>query len=134
MSSVETFLQLCGSWCALHFPLQPNVCIPRWISAGHMQVVMFHALAFWIGRQLAANTIAKGQAGVPLARAISLQTGMQSSLLALLLATRYFSDPLVRLPCGLSVVVMTLAGFGLVLLWGRDTQSADEDILQTEMQ
>ena len=57
---------------------------------------MFHALAFWIGRQLAANTVAKGPSGVPLARAISLQTGMQSSLLALLLATRYFSDPLVR--------------------------------------
>ena len=100
-------------------------------ATSYVQVVVFHALAFWIGRQLAARTIAKGPAGVPLARAISLQTGMQSSLLALLLATRYFSDPLVRLPCGLSVVVMTLAGFGLVLLWG---QSADEDILQTEMQ
>ncbi len=99
-----------------------------------MQVVVFHALAFWIGRQLAANTVAKGPAGVPLARAISLQTGMQSSLLALLLATRYFNDPLVRLPCGLSVVVMTLAGFGLVLLWGRNADDAGEDILQTEMQ
>ena len=95
------------------------------------QVAVFHALAFWIGRQLAAITVAKGQSGVPLARAISLQTGMQSSLLALLLATRYFSDPLVRLPCGISVVVMTLAGFGLVLLWG---QNSDEMVMQTEMQ
>ncbi len=93
--------------------------------------MVFHAAAFWFGRQLAANTVAKGPAGIPLARAISLQTGMQSSLLALLLATRYFSDPLVRLPCGISVVVMTLAGFGLVLLWG---QAGDDAIVQTEMQ
>ncbi len=42
-----------------------------------------------------------------------------------------FSDPLVRLPCGISVVVMTLAGFGLVLLWG---QAGDDAIVQTEMQ
>ena len=34
---------------------------------------------------------------------------LQSSLLALLLASRFFPDPLVRLPCGLSVIVMTLA-------------------------
>ena len=33
---------------------------------------------------------------------------MQSSLLALLLASKFFSEPLVRLPCGISVIVMTL--------------------------
>lgn len=43
----------------------------------------------------------------------------QSSLLALLLATRFFEDPLVCLPCGISVIVMTLAGFGLVVWWRR---------------
>lgn len=45
--------------------------------------------------------------------------GGQSSLLALLLATRLFDDPLVCLPCGISVIVMTLAGFGLVGWWRR---------------
>ena len=83
-------------------------------------VSLFHILAFWLGHQLAAQTSAKGS--VPLARAVSLQTGMQSSLLALLLATRFYPDPLVRLPCGLSVTVMTLCGFGLVLWWSRQSQ------------
>lgn len=76
-----------------------------------MQVAVFHSCAFWLGHELAARTVAKGPAGLPLARAVSLQTGMQSSLLALLLATRFFPDPLVRLPCGLSVIFMTLASF-----------------------
>ena len=41
---------------------------------------------------------------------------LQSSLLALLLASKFFPDPLVRLPCGLSVIVMTLVR---ALLLGR---------------
>ena len=79
------------------------------------QVAIFHSLAFWIGYQLAAWTVAKGPEGVPLARAISLQSGMQSSLLALLLSTRFFADPLVRLPCGISVTFMTLVRLCLQL-------------------
>ena len=47
---------------------------------------------------------------------------MQSSLLALLLASKFFVDPLVRLPCGISVIVMTLTGFGLVVYWKRRDQ------------
>jgi hypothetical protein len=45
---------------------------------------------------------------------------VQSSLLGLLLASRFFNDPLICLPCGISVIVMTLAGFGLVVWWRRD--------------
>lgn len=33
---------------------------------------------------------------------------MQSSLLALLLASRFFDNPLISLACGISVIVMTL--------------------------
>lgn len=33
---------------------------------------------------------------------------LQSSVLALLLASKFFEDPLVRLTCGISVIVMTL--------------------------
>ncbi len=42
----------------------------------------------------------------------------QSGLLGLLLAARFFKDPLVCLPAGLSTIVMTLSGFGLVVYWG----------------
>lgn len=40
---------------------------------------------------------------------------MQSSLLALLLAGKFFPEPLVRLPCGISVIVMTLVRSWLAL-------------------
>ena len=33
---------------------------------------------------------------------------VQSSLLGLLLASRFFNDPLVSLPCGISTIFMTL--------------------------
>jgi bile acid:Na+ symporter, BASS family len=48
------------------------------------------------------------------ARALSLAGGMQSSLLALLLATRLWpGEPAVALVAGVSTVVMTLMGFAL---------------------
>ena len=42
---------------------------------------------------------------------------LQGSLLALLLATQFFHEPLVSLVCGISTIVMSLGGFGLVVLW-----------------
>jgi len=80
-------------------------------------VSLFHFAAFAAGHRLAKETIAKAPDDEGLARCISLETGMQSSLLALLLATKFFQDPLISLPCGLSVCVMTLSGFFLVLFW-----------------
>ncbi len=38
---------------------------------------------------------------------------LQSSLLGLLLASRFFRDPLICLPCGISVIVMTLVSMQL---------------------
>lgn len=35
---------------------------------------------------------------------------LQSSLLGLLLASKFFGDTLICLPCGISVIVMTLVG------------------------
>ncbi|KAK9816977.1 hypothetical protein WJX72_007732 [[Myrmecia] bisecta] len=90
-----------------------------------LPVLLLHTAAFALGHKLARATIAKES--VALARCISLETGMQSSLLGLLLASRFFGDPLVCLPCGLSTIVMTLMGFFLVVYWKRQMQVQDQE-------
>ncbi|KAL3142610.1 hypothetical protein ABBQ38_002924 [Trebouxia sp. C0009 RCD-2024] len=81
-----------------------------------LPVLLFHSLAFCVGYFM-THTCVSGPDRVPVARCISLETGMQSSLLGLLLASRFFADPLICLPCGISVIVMTLSGFALVVYW-----------------
>ncbi|KAJ0715343.1 putative Bile acid:sodium symporter, sodium/solute symporter superfamily [Helianthus annuus] len=44
---------------------------------------------------------------------------MQSSLLALALAKKFFQDPLVGIPPAISVVIMSLMGFSLVMIRAR---------------
>jgi len=62
-----------------------------------------------------------------LGRCLALQGGMQSSLLALLLAHSVFgADPLVSAAAGVSTAAMTVFGFLLVVYWrSRDGRSRD---------
>jgi len=62
-----------------------------------------------------------------LGRCLALQGGMQSSLLALLLAHSVFgADPLVSAAAGVSTASMTVFGFLLVVYWrSRDGRSRD---------
>eukprot|EP00897_Mesotaenium_endlicherianum_P001216 jgi/Mesen1/1121/ME000123S00305 len=94
---------------ALRSPLGAAILLP---------VVLLHAAGFLCGYALGATAFGSA----PLARTLAFETGMQSSLLALALANRFFPDPLVGLPCALSVVVMSLMGFALVTVWMRDTR------------
>ncbi|MCI51118.1 putative sodium/metabolite cotransporter BASS5 chloroplastic-like, partial [Trifolium medium] len=43
----------------------------------------------------------------PLQRTISFETGMQSSLLALALANKFFEDPIVGMPSAISVSLIS---------------------------
>eukprot|EP00899_Mesostigma_viride_P028468 jgi/Mesvir1/8806/Mv02709-RA.1 len=55
---------------------------------------------------------------VKLSRALAYTTGMQSSLLATLLATKYFSsNPNVAVPCVISTVIMTMMGYFMSSVW-----------------
>lgn len=83
-----------------------------------LPVLVFHSLAFVVGYAMTRAATVEADS-IATSRCISLEIGMQSSLLGLLLASRFFKDPLISLPCGISVIVMTLSGFGLVLLWKR---------------
>lgn len=80
-------------------------------------VVGFHALAFAVGYVMAGFAFPKSPDMKGLQRTISFETGMQSSLLGLALANKFFQDPLVGIPSAISVVVMSVMGFSLVMLW-----------------
>uniref|UniRef100_A0ACD5YDK6 Uncharacterized protein n=1 Tax=Avena sativa TaxID=4498 RepID=A0ACD5YDK6_AVESA len=84
-------------------------------------LLAFHTTSFVAGYHLAGTWFRKSADVKALQRTISFETGMQSSLLALALANRFFPDPLVGVPPAVSVVLMSLMGFGLVMLWSKKT-------------
>ncbi|KAG0501276.1 hypothetical protein HPP92_001348 [Vanilla planifolia] len=82
----------------------------------------FHVSAFVAGYSLSGLVFRQASEAKALQRTISYETGMQSSLLALALANRFFQDPLVGIPPAISVVLMSLMGFSLVMLWSKQQQ------------
>jgi len=66
-------------------------------------VITFHLLAFVAGYFFTGFFFSKAPDVKALQRTISYETGMQSSLLALALATKFFQDPLVGVPPAISV-------------------------------
>lgn len=79
----------------------------------------FHATSFIAGYSLTGFLFNKSAEVKALQRTLSFETGMQSSLLALALANRFFPDPLVGVPPAISVVLMSLIAFSLVMLWSK---------------
>ncbi|KAJ4956643.1 hypothetical protein NE237_013426 [Protea cynaroides] len=82
-------------------------------------IIGFHLSSFVAGYALTGLIFQKASDVKALKRTMSFETGMQSSLLALALANRFFQDPLVGVPPALSVVIMSLMGFSLVMIWTR---------------
>ncbi|ESQ38259.1 hypothetical protein EUTSA_v10028698mg [Eutrema salsugineum] len=80
-------------------------------------VITFHLLAFIAGYYFSGFFFSKAHDVKALQRTLSYETGMQSSLLALALATKFFQDPLVGVPPAISTVVMSLMGVSLVTIW-----------------
>ncbi|KAE9606914.1 putative Bile acid:sodium symporter/arsenical resistance protein Acr3 [Lupinus albus] len=85
-------------------------------------VVAFHLSAFIAGYILSGFIFRDSPDVKPLQRTISYETGMQSSLLALALANRFFPDPAVAVPPAISTVIMSLMGFSLVLIWAKSKE------------
>ncbi|KAI8556164.1 hypothetical protein RHMOL_Rhmol05G0230700 [Rhododendron molle] len=82
-------------------------------------VIAFHLSAFIAGYSITGLVFQNAPDVKALQRTLSYETGMQSSLLALALANRFFQDPLVGVPPAISVVIMSLMGFSLVMLWNK---------------
>ncbi|KAI7746541.1 hypothetical protein M8C21_004683 [Ambrosia artemisiifolia] len=82
-------------------------------------VTSFHLSAFILGYAFTGVVFHNEPEVKPLQRTLSYETGMQSSLLALALANKFFQDPLVGVPPAISVVIMSLMGFSLVMIWAK---------------
>ncbi|KAL5552217.1 hypothetical protein UlMin_002393 [Ulmus minor] len=82
-------------------------------------IIAFHLSAFIAGYVLTGVVFHKSPDVKALQRTLSYETGMQSSLLALALANRFFQDPLVSVPPAISTVIMSLMGFSLVMIWAK---------------
>ncbi|KAL3738052.1 hypothetical protein ACJRO7_019561 [Eucalyptus globulus] len=82
-------------------------------------IIAFHLSAFVIGYFLPSFFFQKAPDVKALQRTLSFETGMQSSLLALAQANRFFQDPLVAVPPAISTAMMSLMGFSLVMVWAR---------------
>ncbi|KAK6947676.1 Bile acid:sodium symporter/arsenical resistance protein Acr3 [Dillenia turbinata] len=85
-------------------------------------IIAFHLSAFIAGYILSGIVFHEASDVKALQRTLSYETGMQSSLLALALANKFFQDPLVGVPPAISVVIMSLMGFSLVMLWAKKTE------------
>uniref|UniRef100_A0A6M2EU30 Uncharacterized protein n=1 Tax=Populus davidiana TaxID=266767 RepID=A0A6M2EU30_9ROSI len=82
-------------------------------------IIAFHLSAFVVGYYFTGFVFHKASDLKALQRTLSYETGMQSSLLALTLANRFFKDPLVAVPPAISTVIMSLMGFSLVMIWAK---------------
>ncbi|XP_050226665.1 probable sodium/metabolite cotransporter BASS6, chloroplastic [Mercurialis annua] len=82
-------------------------------------IISFHLVAFVAGYVFTGLVFPKAPDLKALQRTISFETGMQSSLLALALANKFFQDPLVAVPPAISTVMMSLMGFTLVMIWSK---------------
>ncbi|CAA0842275.1 Probable sodium/metabolite cotransporter BASS6-chloroplastic [Striga hermonthica] len=87
-------------------------------------VIAFHLSAFIAGYSFTGLIFRDSPDVKALQRTLSYETGMQSSLLALALANKFFQDPLVSIPPAISTVIMSLMGFSLVMLWAHWKQTA----------
>ncbi|KAH9777519.1 putative sodium/metabolite cotransporter BASS6 [Citrus sinensis] len=85
-------------------------------------IITFHLSAFVAGYVVTGLAFAEAHDVKALQRTLSYETGMQSSLLALALANRFFQDPLVSVPPAISTVIMSLMGFFLVMLWAKKSE------------
>lgn len=82
-------------------------------------VITFHLSAFLMGYVMSGLVFHKAPDVKALQRTLSYETGMQSSLLGLALANKFFEDPVVGVPPAISTVIMSLMGFALVMLWAK---------------
>nr|VDC83390.1 unnamed protein product [Brassica rapa] len=86
-------------------------------------VTMFHLSAFLSGYFLTGSVFRNAPDSKSLKRNVYFKfTGMQSSLLALALATKFFQDLLVGIPPAISMVVMSLMGFTLIMIWSNNKE------------
>lgn len=82
-----------------------------------LAVCLLHASGFFFGYALARLL----GVDVSAARTISIEVGMQNSVLGVVLANKHFGDPLTAVPCAVSSVCHSIIGSALAGIWRRSS-------------
>lgn len=86
-------------------------------------VIALHVTGFFFGYLLSRFLGFKESTS----RTISIEVGMQNSVLGVVLASRHFASPLVAVPCAVSSVVHSIVGSALARFW-RSRPTIDDAV------
>ncbi|GMN65841.1 hypothetical protein TIFTF001_034902 [Ficus carica] len=116
--AVGTVAILCGNAIA-----QSSSAI---LQSGQQVVLaasLLHASGFFFGYVLSRLL------GIDIAssRTISIEVGMQNSVLGVVLATQHFGNPLTAVPCAVSSVCHSIFGSALAGIWRRSVPTQTQD-------
>ncbi|KAK4727372.1 hypothetical protein R3W88_032289 [Solanum pinnatisectum] len=116
--AVATVAVLCGNAIA-----QSSSAI---LMSGQQVVIataLLHASGFFFGYVLARML----GVDVSSSRTISIEVGMQNSVLGVVLATQHFGNPLTAVPCAVSSVCHSIFGSALAGIWRRSIPDKVQD-------
>lgn len=91
-----------------------------------LAVALLHASGFFFGYVLSRLL----GIDVSSSRTISIEVGMQNSVLGVVLATQHFGDPLTAVPCAVSSVCHSIFGSALAGIWRRSVVPAQNTAKQ----
>ncbi|KAM7278413.1 hypothetical protein ACFE04_005547 [Oxalis oulophora] len=116
--AVATVAVLCG-----HAIAQSSSAI---LMSGYQVVLastLLHSSGFFFGYVFARIL----GLDVPSSRTISIEVGMQNSVLGVFLATKHFGNPLTAVPCAVSSVIHSILGSALAGVWRRSSVPNNKD-------
>uniref|UniRef100_A0A6M2EW11 Uncharacterized protein n=1 Tax=Populus davidiana TaxID=266767 RepID=A0A6M2EW11_9ROSI len=116
--AVGTVAVLCGNAIA-----QSSSAI---LMSGRQVVLgafLLHACGFFFGYLLSRML----GLDVASSRTISIEVGMQNSVLGVVLATKHFANPLTAVPCAVSSVCHSIFGSVLAGIWRRSVPAQNDD-------
>ncbi|KAL2245515.1 probable sodium/metabolite cotransporter BASS1, chloroplastic [Sesamum indicum] len=115
--AVATVAVLCGNAIA-----QSSSAILMSGQKAVLAVALLHTSGFFFGYVLSRML----GIDVSSSRTISIEVGMQNSVLGVVLATQHFGDPLTAVPCAVSSVCHSIFGSALAGIWRRSIPSKTE--------
>ncbi|KAL1537972.1 putative sodium/metabolite cotransporter bass1, chloroplastic [Salvia divinorum] len=116
--AVATVAILCGNAIA-----QSSSAILMSGQQAVLAVALLHTSGFFFGYALSRML----GIDVSSSRTISIEVGMQNSVLGVVLATQHFGNPLTAVPCAVSSVCHSIFGSALAGIWRRDIPKKDRD-------
>lgn len=116
--AVATVAVLCGNAIA-----QSSSAILMSGQQVVLATVLLHASGFFFGYVLSRML----GVDVSSSRTISIEVGMQNSVLGVVLATQHFGNPLTAVPCAVSSVCHSIFGSALAGIWRRSVPEEVQD-------